>query len=113
MSGYFLTLLTLPVNANLNPLNFKQGVYGTFIAFCIYLAVFYTFSWGEGLVRSAISMAVRFKVSPSIIGLTIIAGGTSAPELVTSLIASFKGSSDIALGNVVGSNIFNILPFSD
>lgn len=80
-----------------------------FIAFLYLLGGFFILLvGGEGLVRSAISMAVRFKVSPSIIGLTIIAGGTSAPELVTSLIASFKGSSDIALGNVVGSNIFNI-----
>lgn len=64
---------------------------------------------GEALVRAAISIAVRTKIPPSIISLTIIAAGTSAPELVTSLIAAFQGASDIAVGNVVGSNIFNIL----
>ena len=62
---------------------------------------------GEALVRGSISLAVRFKVKPALIGLTIVAFGTSAPELVTSLAASFKGSSDIAIGNVIGSNIFN------
>jgi len=64
---------------------------------------------GDYLVQSAVSIAARLEVSPAIIGLTIIAAGTSAPELMTSLLASQKGSPDIALGNVVGSNIFNIL----
>lgn len=62
---------------------------------------------GEALVRGSISLAVRFKIKPALIGLTVVAFGTSAPELVTSLTASFKGSSDIAIGNVIGSNIFN------
>jgi len=64
---------------------------------------------GDFLVKSAISLAVRLKISPAAIGLTVIAAGTSAPELVTSLMASLKGSPDIALGNIVGSNTFNIL----
>lgn len=64
---------------------------------------------GEALVRAAISSAARFKIPPAIIGLTVIAAGTSAPELVTSIIAALKGTSDIAVGNVVGSNIFNML----
>ena len=64
---------------------------------------------GEALVRSAISIAIRVKVSPLVIGLTIVAAGTSAPELITSVLASLKGSPDIAVGNVIGSNIFNIL----
>ncbi len=64
---------------------------------------------GESLVRAAISISARFHVKPMIIGMTIIAAGTSAPELMTSIIASLKNSPDIALGNVVGSNIFNIL----
>lgn len=64
---------------------------------------------GEFLVRSAVSLAARLRISPAIIGLTIIAAGTSAPELVTSLTASLKGAQDIALGNIVGSNLFNIL----
>ncbi len=62
----------------------------------------------EGLVRGASSLARRVGISPLIIGLTIIAYGTSAPELVVSLQAAVGGNPDIALGNVVGSNISNI-----
>lgn len=58
----------------------------------------------EGLVRGASQLARRFGVSPLVIGLTVVAFGTSSPELVTSLI----GGSTIAVGNVVGSNLFNI-----
>jgi len=52
---------------------------------------------------------LSFGVSQAVIGLTVVAFGTSAPELVTSVVASFKKQSDIAIGNIVGSNIFNIL----
>jgi cation:H+ antiporter len=61
------------------------------------------------LVDSAVSMAQMLGVSEMVIGLTIIAAGTSLPEVVTSIMASIKGERDIAVGNVVGSNIFNIL----
>ena len=61
------------------------------------------------LVDGASSLARRFNISDLVIGLTIVAFGTSSPELVVSLTASFKGSTDIAIGNVIGSNIFNIL----
>ncbi len=61
------------------------------------------------LVESAIEIARAFGLSELVIGLTIVAAGTSLPELATSLIASLKGERDIAVGNVVGSNIFNIL----
>ena len=64
---------------------------------------------GEALVASAVSIAARFKISPAVVGLTIIAAGTSAPEMLTSVIAALEGTPDIAMGNVVGSNIFNIL----
>lgn len=60
-------------------------------------------------VDGAIDLAKAFGVSEVIIGLTIVAIGTSMPELVTSLVAALKGESDIAIGNVVGSNLFNIL----
>ena len=59
-------------------------------------------------VEGSSSLAKSFKIPTIIIGLTIIAIGTSLPELVTSVIAARKGESDIALGNVIGSNIFNI-----
>lgn len=62
---------------------------------------------GQMVVDNAKIIAVSFGLSDSVIGLTIVAVGTSLPELVTSIVAAGKGESDIALGNVVGSNIFN------
>ena len=64
---------------------------------------------GDLVVDSASEIAARFGLSQTLIGLTIVACGTSLPELVTSIVASRKGENDLALGNVVGSNIFNIL----
>lgn len=64
---------------------------------------------GEFLVRSAVALADRLGMSPLFIGLTIVAFGTSAPEMVVSLIAVLEGAPAIAVGNVVGSNIANIL----
>lgn len=63
---------------------------------------------GNFLVTGSSRVALKFKVSPLIIGLTIVAMGTSAPELVVSILAAFDGSPGIALGNVIGSNIANI-----
>ena len=60
-------------------------------------------------VDSASAVAHKLNVSDSIIGLTIVAGGTSLPELATSVVAARKGKSAIAIGNVIGSNVFNIL----
>lgn len=62
----------------------------------------------EWLVRGASSMALRFGVSPLFVGLTIVGFGTSSPEMAASVAASLRGAADIAVGNVVGSNIFNI-----
>ncbi|MDX5413544.1 MAG: calcium/sodium antiporter [Rhodobacterales bacterium] len=61
------------------------------------------------LVDGAVSIARDFGVSEAFIGLTIVAVGTSLPELATSLIAAFRRQSEIAIGNIVGSNIFNVL----
>ena len=63
---------------------------------------------GELIVKSATSIAHSLGVSDAIIGLTVVALGTSLPELATSCVAAMKKNCDIALGNVVGSNIFNI-----
>lgn len=63
---------------------------------------------GEMIVQSAVQIATNLGVSEAIIGLTIVALGTSLPELATSAIAAFKKNCDIALGNVIGSNIFNV-----
>ena len=63
---------------------------------------------GELIVDSAVDLATRFGVSEAIIGLTIVALGTSLPELATSVVAAHKHNTDIAIGNVFGSNIFNV-----
>lgn len=63
---------------------------------------------GQLLVNNAAELARSWGVSESVIGLTILAGGTSLPELATSVVAARKGSNDLALGNALGSNIFNI-----
>lgn len=61
------------------------------------------------LVKGASSIARTMGISPLIVGLTVVSFGTSAPELAVSIVSAFKGQADLALGNVVGSNIFNIL----
>lgn len=62
----------------------------------------------ELMIRGAVDLAVRARLSPMVIGLTVVSIGTSLPELLVSLIAAMKGSSEIAVGNVVGSNIANV-----
>ena len=64
---------------------------------------------GDWLVKGAVGLAERLGIPPLVIGLTIVALGTSMPELVISLDAALTDSGDLAVGNVVGSNIFNIL----
>ncbi|MBT8402007.1 MAG: calcium/sodium antiporter [Rhodothermia bacterium] len=64
---------------------------------------------GHLLVKSSVSIATALGVSEAVVGLTVVAVGTSLPELATSVIAAARGHGDIAVGNVVGSNIFNVL----
>lgn len=64
---------------------------------------------GDLLVKGAVNLSLRLGITPLVVGLTVVAFGTSAPELLVSLSAAWRGSTDIALGNVVGSNIANIL----
>jgi cation:H+ antiporter len=61
------------------------------------------------LLIGSVAIAKSFGISDEIIGLTLVAAGTSMPELATSVVAAWRGQPDIAIGNVVGSNIFNIL----
>ncbi|HKL88256.1 MAG TPA: hypothetical protein VJ884_04560 [Salinibacter sp.] len=63
----------------------------------------------EALVRGASQIAESAGISPLVVGLTVVAFGTSAPELAVSVGASLSGQANLALGNVVGSNIFNVL----
>lgn len=64
---------------------------------------------GDFVVNNAVNIAKMFNISEKVISLTILAIGTSLPKLVTSVTAAIKGNSDIAIGNIIGSNIFNIL----
>ncbi len=79
------------------------------MALSIVLGLVLLFAGAELLVRGSVSVARRLGISPLMIGLTLVGFGTSTPELVTSLEAAFRGSLGIAVGNVVGSNIANIL----
>jgi len=63
----------------------------------------------ESMVRGASSLARKMNISPLVVGLTVVAFGTSAPELIVNIFSALNGSSDLAIGNVVGSNIANIL----
>lgn len=76
--------------------------------FLFILGVAFLYLGAEGLVRGSIAIAKTMGVRPIVIGLTVVAFGTSAPEFIVSLISAIAGSSDIALGNIVGSNIANI-----
>lgn len=63
---------------------------------------------GEALLRGAVGLATLLKLTPAVIGLTVVAAGTSIPEMAVSVLAAMGNKADIAVGNVVGSNIFNI-----
>ena len=81
-----------------------------FITICLGLIGLIAIVWGGDLVvNSASVIAQQLGMSENLIGLTVVAVGTSLPELVTSIVATKKGEVDIAIGNVVGSNIFNML----
>jgi Ca2+/Na+ antiporter len=64
---------------------------------------------GDIFVRGAVGLAAAVGMSERVVGLTIVAVGTSLPELAASLVAAFRGHSDMAVGNIVGSNVFNVL----
>ena len=71
---------------------------------------FFILSYGADVfVEGAVSIAKRFKISEAVIGVSLVALGTSLPELATSIMAAFKKQSEISIGNILGSNIFNIL----
>lgn len=94
-------------------LEFKEGLkskLGIPVSIILMIAGLGLLILGANLfVQGAVAVARLFNVSDAIIGLTIVAIGTSLPELITSIVAAYKNEADIAIGNVVGSNIFNIL----
>ena len=75
---------------------------------CILIGLVMLFYGGDYLVTGSIRLTTRFKISPFVIGATVIGFGTSAPELAVSVLASLQGSGELALGNVIGSNIANV-----
>jgi cation:H+ antiporter len=85
----------------------NMTMFSAAISFAIGLALLVTSA--EVLVWGATTVATSFGISPLVIGLTIVAIGTSLPELAASVISALKGHYDIAIGNVIGSNIFNLL----
>jgi cation:H+ antiporter len=86
-----------------HPMSLKAGIVWLIIGLVLLIASSRLLVWG------AVGVATEFGISDLIIGLTIVALGTSLPELAASIIAARKGEHDIAIGNVVGSNMFNIL----
>ncbi len=80
----------------------------TFSIFLLIVGLALLVGGGEWLVRGASSIALRLRLSPLVVGLTIVAFGTSAPELFISVRAALEGSPDLAMGNVIGSNICNL-----
>lgn len=85
-----------------------QKVSGYYLAGMIVFGLAGLILGGQLVVDNSIQVASQLGVSEKVIGLTIVAAGTSLPELVTSVVAALKQKSDIAIGNVIGSNIFNI-----
>lgn len=79
----------------------------TYVTFVV--GFFFLIKGADWLVKGGSSLAKRWGVSNLVIGLTVVSFGTSAPELIVNLVASFSGSNDIAIGNILGSNISNIL----
>lgn len=94
-----------------NPLHFYVIVMlNVFVDIVLLVVGIVMVLWGaDGFVSGASGMARRWRVSEMLIGLTVVAMGTSMPEFVVSLISALKGSADMSAGNVVGSNVFNTL----
>lgn len=112
---FFVYIAYLIYTAKKNPVSEKDGQNNAKKLSPLKSALFILFGiagivlGGNLVVNSASDIAASFGLSQTLIGLTIVAVGTSLPELVTSVVASRKGENELALGNAVGSNIFNIL----
>ena len=104
---YFMFRLRKPDQDKIEPAKNDISIFKIIILLIISSLVL--FFGSELFVNSAIFFADYFQVSERIIGLTLVAIGTSLPELVTSLVAIYKKELDISVGNIIGSNIFNIL----
>lgn len=100
---------TLAAGNNCFPTTKHESRRFVLITILFILAGFVLLYFGaEFLVRGSSQLALRFGISPLVVGLTVVAFGTSAPEMVVSVTSGLKGLGDVAIGNVVGSNIFNV-----
>ena len=90
----------------INVVNWKQTTTNILLVVAGCIGLYYGADW---FVKGAKALTLYWGVSERVIGLTVVAVGTSLPEMVTSVVASIKKQSDVALGNLVGSNIFNVL----
>lgn len=110
--GFFLIFLyyTLSITKSDDDINEKPIKDLSFMRAGLYILIGLTglVFGGKWIVEGAVTIAESFNISQSIVGLTVVAVGTSLPELATSAVAAYKKQSDIAIGNVVGSNIFNV-----
>lgn len=107
--GYTI-IITIKSKQNINEDNVLEDTTTIFKDICfIVIGVIALKVGGDIVVTNAVNVANFFKLSEKIIGITILAIGTSLPELVTSVSAALKGKTDIAIGNILGSNIFNML----
>ncbi|MGL4913926.1 MAG: calcium/sodium antiporter [Romboutsia sp.] len=106
---YYLIEIALTSKEEMNVEQVKENIsIGKSILMSV-LGVIGILIGGQLVVNSSSDIAIAWGMSENLVGLTIVAVGTSLPEFVTSIIAARKGESDIAIGNVVGSNLFNIL----
>ena len=95
---------------SLNIEEINKSAYSTFFSIIlIIIGIIFLIYGSELFVSSAISLAIRFNVSEAVIGLSVIAFGTSLPELVVGILSALKRKVDFALGNILGSNIYNVL----
>jgi cation:H+ antiporter len=109
MFAYFLYYVYKNLSEEVNSSDTKFKYFSTFkIITFIFIGLAGLIGGGKIVVYCAIELATTLGVSQKIIGLTIIAAGTSLPELATSVVAAMKKNNDIAIGNIIGSNIFNI-----
>lgn len=109
--GFFILFLYYIAGISNDEENTDSGIkkYSTWISIgLIALGLIGLIVGGKMFVDGAVKIAQLFGVSERVIGLTIVAIGTSMPELMTSIVAARKGQNDIAVGNIIGSNIFNI-----
>lgn len=110
--SFFVIFLYYVYGITKNTLENKEHTeskYNLYVSIAYILAgIMGLFLGGQWVVEGALAIAQYFNISESLVGLTILAIGTSLPELITSLVAAAKKNADMAIGNIVGSNIFNI-----